>query len=181
MKELSFQKVNELPENAYQKSAKIFYVKHYDNSYARKEVFIKVKNDVYKLNYTEQGSFDIKIIFPCSMSEKDCKIIYDIVDFNYYASYLNDLLINVKCIYTILKRFIPSGMSKSISIVICKNNNIIKIDCFVSKVLDYKIDNTNGGLINRCCNMDSGFNLVYNLMFTLYGKWNQSDIRHEWI
>jgi hypothetical protein len=77
-------------------------------------------------------------------------------------------------LYTILRHCSRSGMQRSISVVLpSKNGPTLNLDWFISKALDMKMDQTNGGLKISGCGMDMGFALVYELSAALWGYGNK--------
>jgi len=73
-------------------------------------------------------------------------------------------------VYTIVKRVAPSGMSRHISVLIARDNEIIDITFWVAPVLDYKISDKTDALIVSGTGMDMGFHVVYELSRVLYEK-----------
>ena len=71
-------------------------------------------------------------------------------------------------VYTILRKVSSSGMQRSISLHIIKDNRILCLDYDVSLLTHYKLDTKGQGLIVKGCGMDMGFDLVYNLGCALW-------------
>ncbi|MDE2106599.1 MAG: hypothetical protein KGL39_55805 [Patescibacteria group bacterium] len=70
-------------------------------------------------------------------------------------------------VYTILRSVSRTGMSREISLVISRDNEIQDLDYRVSRALGYSIGNR-GGLKIRGCGMDMGFHAVYGLSRVLF-------------
>ena len=92
-------------------------------------------------------------------------------------------------IYTALKHYSRSGMSRSISVYVVLHGRIIKLDLLISEVTNRKIDKNNGGVKIGGCGMDMGFALVDDMFSSLsdvlgddykHGRW-QSIWEHSWI
>lgn len=73
-------------------------------------------------------------------------------------------------VYTILRHVSRSGMSRSISCVICGTDGPQDIDWLVRRALDARYDRKHSGIVVGGCGMDMGFHLVYSLSYTLYPK-----------
>jgi hypothetical protein len=82
--------------------------------------------------------------------------------------YLRELLPPGAKVQTVLRHVSRSGMSRSISCLVAKDDQIHAIDWAVARVTGYKFDRNNGGLKVGGCGMDMGFALVYNLSSALY-------------
>jgi hypothetical protein len=82
-------------------------------------------------------------------------------------------------VYTILRHCSRSGLSRSISLFVIKDNQPIELDYWAAKAIDYKIDRKNGGLIVTGTGMDMGFHLVYSLSYAMFG--NGYKLNHKWI
>lgn len=85
-------------------------------------------------------------------------------------------------IYCKLNHVSKSGMSRSISLHVVIEGELNKIDYFVSQLIDYKIDQKNGGIKISGCGMDMGFALVDQLMYSMgLGNDWQKHYRAEWL
>lgn len=84
------------------------------------------------------------------------------------TQYLKDLLKPGDTVYTLVTHASSSGMSRSIRVLIVRNNDICDITYDVSRVLGYRVDQKNGGVIVNGCGMDMGFSVVYNLGYRLF-------------
>lgn len=71
-------------------------------------------------------------------------------------------------VYTVLRHRSASGMSRSISCVIIKDNKPLDISWLVARALDYRIDDKNDGIKVGGAGMDMGFHVVYSLGYTLF-------------
>ena len=83
---------------------------------------------------------------------------------------LHEILKPGDVLYTKVNHVSRSGMSRSISVYLMKENNPYCIDYLVAPVTENKIDQTNGGVKISGCGMDMGFALVYDLSYFLYPK-----------
>ena len=73
-------------------------------------------------------------------------------------------------IYFVVTRVARSGMQRSIEFYIPRKGTIEKITWEMSRVLGYRVDQKNGGLIVGGCGMDMGFHCVYTLGHKLWPK-----------
>jgi len=69
---------------------------------------------------------------------------------------------------TILRKVSASGMSRRISLVIARNNEIIDITWDAARVMEDKVKQggkyvQDAGMVVQGCGMDMGFHIVYNL------------------
>ena len=64
-------------------------------------------------------------------------------------------------LYTILRHVSNSGMSRDISVIAIRDNEIYHLDYLVSKLTGYKLSKNEGVKIGGC-GMDMGFALVYS-------------------
>lgn len=71
-------------------------------------------------------------------------------------------------VHTVLRHVSRSGMSRSISVVVCDSDGIRDVSYLVARALGDRIDRDRGGVKVGGCGMDMGFHLVYNLSATLY-------------
>ena len=73
-------------------------------------------------------------------------------------------------VYTSCDHVSASGMTRNISCYIAKGGDIIDITWHVARVLEYKRNRDNGGMVVRGCGMDMGFSVVYNLSCAMYPR-----------
>ncbi|HXK18132.1 MAG TPA: hypothetical protein VNG33_10040 [Polyangiaceae bacterium] len=74
-------------------------------------------------------------------------------------------------LYTVLRHVSRSGMSRSISVMQVKRNGEIRDwTTLVAKAIGEKIDRTHDGIKIGGAGMDMGFEVVYRLSSTLYGR-----------
>ncbi len=66
-------------------------------------------------------------------------------------------------VYTVLRHVSASGMSRCISIKVCRDGTIGTLDGMVARALGYRTSPKHGGCIVTGAGMDMGFHLVYNL------------------
>ena len=85
-----------------------------------------------------------------------------------------------KEVCTILRHVSSSGMTRHIDIVLPSDGSFNNISYYAAIVMDNNRAK-DGSIKVSGCGMDMGFNLVYNLMFTLFGKWDQISPRHRWL
>lgn len=81
---------------------------------------------------------------------------------------LQGLLSPGDTVYTILRHVSTSGMTRHISTLLVKNNEVEDITYYVAKALGYRRHPKDGGLVVSGCGMDMGFSIVYNLSATLF-------------
>ncbi len=67
--------------------------------------------------------------------------------------------------YTILRHVSRSGMSRTISVVNAKSEDVTWL---VARAMGEKFDPTHGGIKVGGCGMDMGFHLVYGMSRTIY-------------
>ena len=82
---------------------------------------------------------------------------------------LRELLKPGDTVYTKLNHVSRSGMTRSIEVMVFRDNEPINLTWRVSEILDYKIHNKHYGLKVGGCGMDMGFHVVYSLSYALYG------------
>ena len=83
---------------------------------------------------------------------------------------LREILKPGDTVYTKLNHVSRSGMTRSIEVMVFRDNAPINLTYVVSEVLDYKIDNKHWGLKVGGCGMDMGFHVVYELGSALWPK-----------
>jgi len=81
---------------------------------------------------------------------------------------LRELLKPGDTVYTKLNHISRSGMTRSIEVMVFRDNAPVNVTYSVSEVLGYKIHNKHWGLKVVGCGMDMGFSVVYNLSSALY-------------
>lgn len=89
---------------------------------------------------------------------------------------LRDLLEDGDYVYCVLRSVSRSGMTRTIALFICWNNEIIPIHGMVSRWLDLPFDEKNDGIRVRGVGMDMGFYLVDRL-----GKAIGLNLKHVWL
>ena len=85
--------------------------------------------------------------------------------------YLKTLLTNEDTIYTNCQHVSQSGMTRDIQLLFVKDDKLINLNYYVSKVLGNRI--VNNGIRIGGCGMDMGFALVDNLASVLDIKLHQ--------
>jgi hypothetical protein len=73
-------------------------------------------------------------------------------------------------VYTILRHVARSRMTRHVSAVIIHEGKPFEISYLVARCLDYRRNRDDGGLVVGGCNMDMGFEIVYNLGRKLFPK-----------
>ncbi len=81
---------------------------------------------------------------------------------------LRELLPPGATVYTILRHVSRSGMQRSISLVLCGPDGPTDLDWLAVRVGLGTYDRNRSGIKIGGCGMDMGFNLVYNLSWTIY-------------
>ncbi len=88
-------------------------------------------------------------------------------------------------LHTILRHVSRSGMTRHISVIFTKNNQIISLDHLVSKALDRRRVpfNKGEGVIVSGCGMDMGFEVVYALSSAVFGYKNRGGyaLKQHWM
>ncbi|MCK9370445.1 hypothetical protein M0R04_11095 [Candidatus Dojkabacteria bacterium] len=95
---------------------------------------------------------------------------------------LKKLLKGVNNIYGIIHSVSQSGMSRTLSIVIPKNKEIVCLNWYIERLGTYK-RNDKGNLKVSGCGMDMGFHVVDGMFYHLEGSksdW-QKRIRWGWL
>ena len=75
-------------------------------------------------------------------------------------------------VHTVLRHVSRSGMSRSISLVVCHDGEPFDISYWAARAMGNRIDQNKGGIKIDGAGMDMGFALVYNLAATLYALWD---------
>ena len=71
-------------------------------------------------------------------------------------------------LHTILRHVSPSGMSRRVSVVKATADGVEDITYLVARILGYRRNEHDGGLVVSGCGMDMGFEVVYNLGRDIY-------------
>ena len=71
-------------------------------------------------------------------------------------------------LYTVTRHTSASGMTRSISTFVIRDNQPICIDYWVARLLDMSFDQKHGGCKTSGCGMDMGFEIVYRIGRVLY-------------
>lgn len=82
-------------------------------------------------------------------------------------AHLKTLIKSGDTIYTVLRHVSNSGMSREITLLVAKNDQMINIDYWAAISMCDKIGIHEGIKISGC-GMDMGFNIVYNLGRVLF-------------
>ena len=87
-------------------------------------------------------------------------------------------------LYTVTRHTSASGMTRSISTFVVRDNQPICIDYRVARLLDLPFDQKHGGCKTSGCGMDMGFHLIYELSRTLFPNGfecvGRDDARRTW-
>lgn len=74
-------------------------------------------------------------------------------------------------LHTVLRHVSSSGMSRSISVLkVSKRGEVFDWTWLVAKAIGERIDQRHDGIKMQGAGMDMGFELVYRLSYTLYGR-----------
>lgn len=91
-------------------------------------------------------------------------------------------------IYTMIRSVSSSGMSRTMSLYIVKDNRLINITYYAAHALEWPLVEKNGSRVLRVggCGMDMGFHTVYTLSRVLFAAAMPSSdagyaLKQEWI
>jgi len=101
-------------------------------------------------------------------------------------------LLNVgDTVYTITRSVSASGMSRTMSLYIVKDNRLMNITYYAAHALEWRLCDVNGSRVMRVggCGMDMGFHAVYTLSRVLFTSIDNSlingdkgySLKQEWI
>ena len=84
-------------------------------------------------------------------------------------------------VYTVIRSVSSSGMSRTMSLYIVKDNRMVNITYYTAHALEWRLVEVNGSRVMRVggCGMDMGFHAVYTLSSVILG--NGYAIKQEWI
>jgi len=82
-------------------------------------------------------------------------------------------------IYTVLRHVSRSGMRRTISLFLIRNNEPVCLDYTAAHVIDFKLDMQHEGVIVEGAGMDMGFHLVHRLGEALFG--DGYALKHRWL
>jgi len=104
---------------------------------------------------------------------------------------LTALLNTGDTIYTVIRSVSASGMSRTMSLYVVKENRLINITYYVANLLEWRLVDVNGSRVMRVggCGMDMGFHAVYTLSRVLFTSIDNSlingdkgySLKQEWI
>lgn len=88
-----------------------------------------------------------------------------ITEREYAREYLADILKSGDTIFTVIRSVAPSGMSRTMSLYLVKDNNLMNITYYAAHALEWRLVEVNGSRVMRVggCGMDMGFHAVYTL------------------
>jgi len=81
-------------------------------------------------------------------------------------------------IYTVLRHVSRSGLYRAIELYVIKKNEPLRISRAASMLLE-GYDEKHDACKAHGCGMDTGFNLVYNLAYSLYK--DGYALKHKWL
>jgi hypothetical protein len=81
---------------------------------------------------------------------------------------LREMLEPGDTVYTVLNHVSRSRTSRSISLLISRDRDAMKLDYLAAQAMGYRIDQKNEGLIAGGYGMDMGFYVVFSLSYTLF-------------
>jgi len=81
---------------------------------------------------------------------------------------LREILKPGDTVFTKLNHVSRSGMTRSIEVMVFRDNEPLNLTSWVAEILDYKIHNKHYGLNVGGCGMVMGFSVVYTLSSALY-------------
>lgn len=96
------------------------------------------------------------------------KYVAAAVETEWSADQLRDDLSPGDVVHTILRHVTPSGMRRSIEVVIVGDEHPMYLTYHVARVLGERVDERNGGVMVSGAGMDMGFELVYRLSWRLW-------------
>ncbi len=71
-------------------------------------------------------------------------------------------------LYTTMTHVSSSGMSRSIKVILIRDNDSMDISGFAGRALGWRCDDRRGGVKVSGCGMDMGFHIVYSLSSVLF-------------
>lgn len=83
-----------------------------------------------------------------------------------------DIIGETRHFYLILRHVSQTKMTRAISVLIIRDNEVRSLDYFIAKLFDKKI-HKNGGVIVKGVGLDLGHNILYNLFCELTGDYEQ--------
>ena len=94
---------------------------------------------------------------------------------------LGSLLNAGDTVYTVIRSVSSSGMSRTMSLYIVKDNRLVNITYYAAHALEWRLCDVNGSRVMRVggCGMDMGFHAVSTLSRVILG--DDYAIRQEWI
>jgi len=94
---------------------------------------------------------------------------------------LSALLSAGDTVYTVIRSVSSSGMSRTMSLYIVKDNRLVNITYYTAHALEWRLTEVNGSRVMRVggCGMDMGFHAVSTLSRVILG--DDYAIRQEWI
>ena len=87
-----------------------------------------------------------------------------------------------KKVYTTVTHVSSSGMTRHIKSSIVVKGDIVNIDWYITRILDWPMAK-NGGIVVGGCGMDMGFHLIYTLSSVIYGRKNRGgyELAQQWL
>jgi len=101
---------------------------------------------------------------------------------------LKSLLNAGDTVYTMVRGVSASGMSRTMSLYIVKDNRLVNITYYAAHALEWPLTDKNGSRVMRVsgCGMDMGFHAVYTLSRVIFGSTVPAgdagySLKQEWI
>ena len=93
---------------------------------------------------------------------------------------LKSLLSPGDTVYTLIRSVSSSGMSRTMSLYIVKDNRLVNITYYTARALGWSLRDVNGSRVMRVggCGMDMGFHAVSTLSRVILG--DDYALSHEW-
>ena len=84
-------------------------------------------------------------------------------------------------VHTVIRHVSRSGMQRSISVLATDGAEIWDVSYLVARALDWRVDQTHGGVKVNGAGMDMAFHTVYVLSQVLYGTHEGYALKHRHI
>lgn len=105
----------------------------------------------------------------------------------YSRETLKNMLNPGDTVYTMIRSVSSSGMSRTMSLYIVKDNRLVNITYYAAHTLEWPLTDKNGSRVLRVggCGMDMGFHTVYTLSRVLFAATMPDNagyaFKQEWI
>jgi hypothetical protein len=84
-------------------------------------------------------------------------------------------------VYCVLNHVSQSGMTRTISAYIIKDNEPINISYLIRDQVGFKPDRKRGGVKVLGAGMDMGFHMVYSFAQSLFGSGGGYELKQSWL